>query len=155
MTRKFETEQPTDLTLTVFLEALDGGLEGDVEGYALVEEQPRLYTYTITDATMFGLYRATIKIVSEETLTIDSGYVRFGAEAGSYRMMNQLPPPIVAPPVGPTEYTQYGPKRVKTKEMEIEQFDPAVIQRINSRANATIPTFCSLPSCVGRHRCED
>jgi hypothetical protein len=155
MTRKFETEQPADLTLTLFLEALDGGLAGEEEGYELTEENPRQYTYTLTEPTMFGLYRAVIKIVGSETLTIDSGYVRFGAESGTYQMVNKVPDPIVAPPVGPDEYTQYGPRRVKTKEMEIEQFSPDIIQKVNSRAAAKIPTFCALPSCVGRHRCEE
>jgi hypothetical protein len=94
-------------------------------------------------------------IVETEEIEIDSGYVRFGAEAGNYALSNAVPPPITPAPVGPTEYAQHGPKRVRTKEMEIEQFAPDIIQKVNSRAAAKIPTFCSLPSCVGKHRCEE
>ena len=36
----------------------------------------------------------------------------------------------------------YGPKRVKTPNMEIEQFDPETIQKAQERANSVMPTFC-------------
>lgn len=48
----------------------------------------------------------------------------------------------------------YGPKRVKTPNMEVEQFDPIAIQRAEDRANAVHPTLGSMnisiavPSCV-------
>lgn len=35
----------------------------------------------------------------------------------------------------------YGPKRVKTPNIEVEQFDPLTIQRAEERANSTLPTF--------------
>ena len=34
-----------------------------------------------------------------------------------------------------------GPKRVKTPNMEVEQFDPLTIQRATERANSTLPIF--------------
>lgn len=49
--------------------------------------------------------------------------------------------------------SQYGPKRVKTKQMEIEQFDPRILDELEerkSRRSAGLPTFCSSNFCVGR-----
>lgn len=50
---------------------------------------------------------------------------------------------------GSPTYSAYGPKRVKTKQMEIEQFDPRVLQDAEARANATLPSFCESRICVG------
>lgn len=42
----------------------------------------------------------------------------------------------------------YGPKRVRTKDIEIEQFDPLTVMRARSSENpSTYPTFCSFPVC--------
>lgn len=60
-------------------------------------------------------------------------------------------PPVEAPTL---EFSGYGPKRVKTKEMEIEQFDPSILAKIEERKAAGMPTFCNTPSCVGRHKYE-
>ena len=35
----------------------------------------------------------------------------------------------------------YGPKRVKTPNMEVEQFDPITMQRLEDRKNTIYPTF--------------
>lgn len=48
--------------------------------------------------------------------------------------------------------SEYGPKRVKTKEMEIEQFDPRILDEVEERKkNRTknLPTFCSSNFCAG------
>lgn len=38
----------------------------------------------------------------------------------------------------------YGPKRVKTPNMEVEQFDPRIIQEVAARENAGIPNLHNL-----------
>lgn len=53
--------------------------------------------------------------------------------------------------------TEYGPKRVKTKQMEIEQFDPRILDELDERKRVRgngIPTFCSSAFCVGETREE-
>lgn len=52
-------------------------------------------------------------------------------------------------------YSKYGPKRVKTKQMEIEQFDPRVLQDLEDRlARNSIPTFSNSMFAVGRNQEE-
>jgi hypothetical protein len=49
--------------------------------------------------------------------------------------------------------SEYGPKRIKTKEMEIEQFDPRILDELDERKKMrakTIPTFCSSNFCAGQ-----
>ena len=54
-----------------------------------------------------------------------------------------------------TTYSKYGPKRVKTKEMEIEQFDPRVLQDLEDRkTRCTPPTFANSRFAVGRNQEE-
>jgi|SRR6056297_486956 len=56
----------------------------------------------------------------------------------------------VASTDGPT-LSEYGPKRVKTKEMDIEQFDPETLQRLKEREAATTTVeFCGLNFCYGK-----
>ncbi len=43
-----------------------------------------------------------------------------------------------------TASQSYGPKRVKTPNMEVEQFDPLTIQRAEDRANSVYPTLCNM-----------
>jgi len=50
---------------------------------------------------------------------------------------------------------EYGPKTVKTKEMEITQFSPMEVIKARERENSSWPTFCQGPSCVGRHVSEN
>jgi hypothetical protein len=50
---------------------------------------------------------------------------------------------------------EYGPKSVKTKEMEITQFSPMEVLRAREREATSWPTFCQGPSCVGRHVSEN
>ncbi len=45
--------------------------------------------------------------------------------------------------------TEYGPKRVKTPNIEVEQFDPNVIQRAREREQAINPTIESLVTSIG------
>lgn len=42
-----------------------------------------------------------------------------------------------------------GIKRVKTKHIEIEAFDPIKVQEARDKENASLPTFCSSNFCVG------
>lgn len=49
------------------------------------------------------------------------------------------------------KFSEYGPRRIKTKKLEIEQFDPEKLQDLKDRKNRTIPTFCSSRFCVGRN----
>jgi hypothetical protein len=50
--------------------------------------------------------------------------------------------------------SEYGPRRVKTKEMEIEAFSPMEVIRARERENSQPPTFCGGPHCVGRYKDE-
>ena len=47
-----------------------------------------------------------------------------------------------------------GIKRVKTKHMEIEAFDPRIMQEVRDKELADIPSFCSVPFCIGVPRCR-
>lgn len=157
MTRILSTEQPEGLTLKAYLFPIDTGAAGIEEGYELTETADRLYQLTITDAEIFGRYRIAIEMISDDiTATIDSGYVFIGNVSGNYIMQNTLPElstTITTPPPEIT-YSDYGPKRVKTKEMEIEQFSPMELQRVQERVNATLPSFCSGSTCIGRYKHE-
>lgn len=42
-----------------------------------------------------------------------------------------------------------GIKRVKTKHIEVEAFDPRVVQEARDKENAIRPTFCSSNFCIG------
>ena len=154
MTRTFRTEQPEELTLKIYLVPVDLGEIGDEEGYTLTETLPRQYEIEVPTG-FFGRYRVTVEMVSVEiTANIDSGYVDFGSADGVYVMQNKLPELSTTPETSDDTYTTYGPKRVKTKEMEIEQFSPDVIQRVQERESATLPTFCSGPACIGSYKNE-
>ena len=51
-------------------------------------------------------------------------------------------------PVDPNAIDLAGMKRVKTKHMEIEVFDPRIMQDVRDRETPA-PTFCELPMCRG------
>jgi hypothetical protein len=158
MTRILSTEQPEGLTLKAYLYPIDTGVPGVEDGYELTETAARLYQLTITDPEIYGRYRVAIEMVSDDiTATIDSGYVLIGNVAGNYILQNKLPELTITTPTLPPEvaYSSYGPKRVKTKEMEIEQFSPMELQKVQERANAALPSFCSGgATCVGRYKHE-
>lgn len=49
---------------------------------------------------------------------------------------------LVSLPATPREYgAEYGPKRVKTPNMEVEQFDPLTILKAQERQAAEVPVF--------------
>jgi len=153
MTRTLRIEAPPELTLKVFLNPEESGLEGDEGGYALTEIVPRTYEVEIEEELIFGIYSVRVVMESEAPdITIDSGYVKFAATAGTYIMTQNKPDacPVAASTEGLT-FSTYGPKRVKTKEMEIEQFAPSEIMKADERAIATSPTFCEGGVCVGRY----
>lgn len=64
--------------------------------------------------------------------------------------------PINGTPVDPPlpeitgAFSEFGPKRVKTKELDIEQWDPEKLERINRRRTATHPTFCNSLFCIAK-----
>lgn len=47
------------------------------------------------------------------------------------------------------KYPSYGPRRVKTKEMDIEQFDPMKLAFLDDRSQESTPTFGSHKFAVG------
>jgi hypothetical protein len=53
-----------------------------------------------------------------------------------------------------TDIDMSGIKRVKTKHMEIEAFDPRIMQEVRDREYAQPPSFCCLPVCIGVPRCR-
>lgn len=50
--------------------------------------------------------------------------------------------------------SDYGPKRVKTKTMDIEQFDPEKLYRLEQMKARSVPTFCMSKFCQGRTQDE-
>lgn len=56
---------------------------------------------------------------------------------------------VTTPELPELTYSAYGPKRVKTKQMEIETHDPEKLQRLTERSMNKVPTFCSSAGCVG------
>jgi len=156
MTRTLRIEEPEGLTLKVYLTPVDTGDAGNVDGYELIETADRQYEIVLTESGLYGRYRVLVEFYSEVlTSSIDSGYVSLDSADGIYIMQNKLPELAIATTVSDTEaFSAYGPKRVKTKEMEIEQFSPLEIQKANERASATLPTFCSGPACIGRYKNE-
>jgi hypothetical protein len=63
--------------------------------------------------------------------------------------------PANIPEVESVSFGNVGPKRVKTKEMEIEQFDPLRSQMALDRSQVMQPSWCQGHSCVGRYKGED
>lgn len=47
----------------------------------------------------------------------------------------------------------YGPKRVKTPNMEVEQFDPLTVQKAQERANAQVPLFGGFGITIASPNC--
>ena len=47
------------------------------------------------------------------------------------------------------QFSEYGPKRIKTREMEIEQFDIEKLDRLKQRSSNNNPSFCQSTFCVG------
>lgn len=64
--------------------------------------------------------------------------------------------PINGTPVEPPlpeisgAFSEFGPKRVKTKELDIEQWDPEKLERINRRKTTPHPTFCNSLFCIAK-----
>ena len=50
-------------------------------------------------------------------------------------------------------HSEYGPKRVRTKEMDIEMWDPEMINRLEERKKAKAPSFCNSTFCIGVPKC--
>ena len=57
------------------------------------------------------------------------------------------------PPPTPTPTPETTPKRVKTKEMEIEQFDPYRMQLLKERQTVSQPSWCDGSICIGTDHC--
>lgn len=150
MARKIRIEAPTDLTLKLFLYAFTGSGTPDTNGYALTEVSPRAYEMTIPDDALQGVFYCSIYYIAQDA-TIDSGYVNLESADSTYLLSNSPPAPSTTE-IPETSYSAYGPKRVKTKEMEIEQFSPMEIQRAEDRAAAPLPCFGSSHVCVGRNK---
>jgi hypothetical protein len=49
----------------------------------------------------------------------------------------------------PSPLTDYGPKRVRTKEMDIEQWSPDMIHSLNVKKTYPKPCFCDSTFCHG------
>jgi hypothetical protein len=47
----------------------------------------------------------------------------------------------------------YGPRRVKTPNMDVEQFDPRVLQAADDRQNATYPTIADFGMAIASPNC--
>lgn len=156
MTRKIEIEAPTGQTLKIYLFPHTTETAGDVAGYSLTEVEDMQYQYTVTSDLLVGTYRCVIEVITASiTTAIDSGYVLLLAEDGVYVMSDTLPTTSTVTTTTENTYSSFGPKRVKTKEMEIEQFSPKELQRVEERTNnTTLPSFCGGFACIGRFKNE-
>jgi len=152
--RTIRVEAPTEQTLRLYLYPFTTEVAADGAGYALIETGPRQYEWEVDDATLLGTYRAVIEVETPEITTIiDSGYVTLCLDEVTYVISNKAPSTCSTPSQESettTSLTDFGPKRVKTKEMEIEQFDPLRNQMAAERATMNYPGWCSGYDCVGR-----
>ena len=57
------------------------------------------------------------------------------------------PTPTTLPEIDLTTFGKYGPKRVKTPNLEIEQFDPDKVIKAD-RMNSGTPSFCDSHICI-------
>ena len=57
------------------------------------------------------------------------------------------PTPTSLPEIDLTTFGKYGPKRVKTPNLEIEQFDPDKVIKAD-RMNSATPSFCDSHICI-------
>lgn len=152
--RTIRVEAPTEQTLHLYLYPFKDELAPDPAGYTLIETGPRQYEYEVEDPLLLGTYRAVIEVETEAiTTVIDSGYIVLCQGDDIYEMKQSAPTTCTTTPSQESEaatLTDFGPKRVKTKEMEIEQFDPLRNQMAAERATLTYPGWCSGFDCVGR-----
>jgi hypothetical protein len=151
--RTIRIEAPVGQTLRIFLYPFTIETAADPAGYALTETGPRQYEASIADDTLVGTYRVAVEVVTEDITTIiDSGYLCLGQPEGTYVMTNKLPTTCSTPSQESEAATlpDYGPKRVKTKEMEIEQFDPLRLQMAQDRGRVQQPSWCDGSICVGK-----
>ena len=110
------------------------------------------------------------------TFIASAGVVTFSVEAGTYyiwttKLGYSYTTPLLltatvtatitnygtalASPSTPREMSQaYGPKRVKTPNMEVEQFDPMTIIRAQERENAVAPPFPWGMTIASPNRCK-
>jgi hypothetical protein len=151
--RTIRVEAPTEQTLRLYLYPFTTEVAADVAGYVLVETGPRQYEWEVDEDTLLGTYRAVIEVETVEITTIiDSGYICLGQPEGTYVMTNKLPTTCSTSSQESEAATlpDYGPKRVKTKEMEIEQFDPLRLQLAQDRSRVQQPSWCDGSICVGK-----
>jgi hypothetical protein len=149
--RIIRLEAPTEQSLRIYLYPFTLEAPADPAGYTTTETSPRQYEATIEDPLLIGIYRVVVEVITESITTIiDSGYVRLDQPDATYVMTNKLP--TTPSPQESSEATlpDYGPKRVKTKEMEIEQFDPLRIQIAQDRGRVQQPSWCDGAICVGK-----
>lgn len=146
-------EAPTGQTLKAYLFPYTTEVAADVAGYSLTETASRQYEVTLSG--LVGTYRVVVEVITDAiTTTIDSGYVLLEAAEGTYLMTNGLSiTPTVAVVSSASDLPDYGPRRVKTKELEIEQFDPLKNQMAQERSILTQPSWCEGYSCVGKNKC--
>ena len=71
--------------------------------------------------------------------------VEEGGDQGTFELL--LKSQNVSPT--PEPLSDYGPKRVKTKQMDIEQWDPEMLERLNNRKTLKPPCFCESTFCQG------
>ncbi len=150
--RTLRIEAPTGQTLKAYLYPLTIEQSADPAGYSLTETASRQYEVEISDPLLLGTYRVVVEMISEDiTTAIDSGYVVLEQADGTYIMTNKVPSCTTpSQESDPATLADFGPKRVKTKEMEIEQFDPLRLQMAQDRSRSTQPSWCDGAICVGR-----
>jgi hypothetical protein len=147
--RILRLEAPTEQSLRIYLFPFSDEVVADPSGYVILETSPRQYEVEIEDPLLLGTYRVVVEVITDDITTIiDSGYVVLEQGDNTYVMTNKLPS---APTItSTTQGSEYGPRRVKTKEMEIEQFDPLRIQMAADRSTVQQPSWCDGSICVGK-----
>lgn len=111
----------------------DYGIPAALTAPSVEEIEDGFYYVTLTDAEADGAYLE----IYPESSTSD---VQVIGVPGFKNITTTTT--TSSPETGLAEASQeYGPKRVKTPNMEVEQFDPLTIQRATERANSEIPIF--------------
>ena len=128
-------------------------------------------TAQATDLTLLSGAKFTIDQLNVDVSTLSNGTITVRLDGGTYTFVPhpisgyELPDPITVTIDGADDsilfaYTESdsssvidlsGIRRVKTKHMEIEVFDPITMQR--ARANEEpLPAFCDSHICIGVHK---
>lgn len=122
------------------VEVLDGG--GTSLGYFDTTDTLGIFNFNLNDGDYIFLIAA---LAGYQT---DTGTAYSVSVSQTTPLLTLNKAEVVVDPVDPNAIDMTGMKRVKTKHMEIEAFDPRIMQDVRDRELAP-PSFCNLDMCKG------